>query len=273
MREKEKSGPAASAPFPSPRIPGFRLLFPCGKGGTGVVWAARAPDGVRRALRLVPRNGKDPLSNGETDARGIAFFRRKVPPHENLAAIFSHGRTESFDYYVAPLADNACTDDEGYIPDTLAERLKRRGKHSPEEIFSVMLPLVSAMEHLHSRGIAHLDLKPENILFVGGVLKISDPGLAGECDFVSMPRSGTPEYMPEYPCSGRKRDLYAAGKILYCLYSGAPASDFPEIGEVPETECFRSFNEIALKCCSRPPFGYTHACELKKALRMMKDER
>ncbi|MBO4303937.1 MAG: protein kinase [Lentisphaeria bacterium] len=265
MRENRKGDSAVTDP--PPRIPDFRLLFPCGKGGTGEVWAARDLDGIRRAVRLVPRNGTgSDLADGERDARGIAFFRRRAPIHENVAEIFHHGRTGSFDYYVSALADNAGNGKEEYIPDTLAERLKRRGKWSPEEILSVMLPLVSAVEYLHFRGIAHSDLKPENILFVGGVLKITDHGLADECNTVFLPRCGTPEYVPDYPCCGRKRDLYAAGKILYCLYSGNPASDFPEIGEEPDMESIRPFNEIALKCCSRAPSGYTDAHELKKAL-------
>ena len=272
MRENRKGDSVVTDP--PPRIPDFRLLFPCGKGGTGEVWAARDLDGICRAVRLVPRSGtRRNSSGGEADAKGIAFYRGRAPIHENLAEIFHHGRTRAFDYYVAALADNAGSGKGKYTPDTLAERLKRRGKWSPEEILSVMLPLVAAVEYLHFRGIAHSDLKPENILFVGGVLKIADPGLASECDIVSFPCSGTPEYVPEYPCSGRKRDLYAAGKILYCLYSGNPASDFPEIGEEPDMESIRPFNEIALKCCSRPPSGYADACELKKVLSALREER
>merc|ERR550514_393320 len=42
-----------------------------------------------------------------------------------------------------------------------------------------MLHMVEGLQHVHSRGIAHLDMKPENMLLdASGTLMISDFGLA-----------------------------------------------------------------------------------------------
>ncbi|MBR2363778.1 MAG: protein kinase [Lentisphaeria bacterium] len=265
---KNKKSKILPATDMRPHIPDFQLIARCGRGGTGEVWEAVDLDGIHRAVRLVSYDGsKMPVKYRRKDARSIALYRQRTDNHENLQEILHHGRTEKYSYYITCLADNLNKRSEQYIPDTLAERLKRKKKFSSEEILNIMLAVANAIEYLHACRVAHLDLKPENIIFSKGVLKIVDMGLAGECDETYLPSSGTLEYMPKRPCSGRARDIFAVGMILYCLYSGNSPEDFPEIGEEVDMDEIRLFNEIALKCCTYTPVAeYKDASALKKDL-------
>ena len=69
-------------------------------------------------------------------------------------------------------------------------------------IKNVMAPFLTAICHLHTKGILHRDIKPENILLTGqGEIKVADFGLA--IDTIRekpMSRVGTLDYMPPEVC-------------------------------------------------------------------------
>lgn len=281
MGEMRMNKKHTDTPSAVPKIPHFHLICCCGKGGTGEVWEGRDCRGRRCAVRLVPRkccccqkaSAQDLPRRcscckkaAKQEFRNILTYRNNAGTHDNLAEIVRVGRTKNYYYYVLLLADNLSKDPSCYIPDTLAERLKEKMIPLSRVPF-LMYQIVQALEHLHSRGIAHLDLKPENIYFHNGVLKIADPGLAGECEKIYQEYNGTPDYMPLCPCKGKMRDIYAVGKVLYCLYSGNPVTDFPVLAPETDMENVRIFNEIALKCCSSPSrHAYKSAGELKADL-------
>jgi serine/threonine protein kinase len=278
MRMKKK---LTDTPSALPKVPQFHLICCCGKGGTGEVWEGRDCRGRRCAVRLVPRKccccqkAAEPevsrrcsccKKEAKQEFRNILSYRNNAGTHENLAEIVRVGRTKNYYYYVLLLADNLSKDPDCYIPDTLAERLKEKMIPLSRVPF-LIIQIVQALAHLHSRGIAHLDLKPENIYFHNGILKIADFGLAGECEKIYQEYNGTPDYMPLCACKGKMRDIYAVGKVLYCLYSGNPVTDFPVLAPETDMENVRIFNEIALKCCSTSSrHAYKSVEELKADL-------
>ncbi|XP_033222245.1 serine/threonine-protein kinase grp isoform X3 [Belonocnema kinseyi] len=90
--------------------------------------------------------------------------------------------------------------------------------------------LISAVEYLHSRGVAHRDLKPENLLLdENDNLKVSDFGLATVYRLQGKERSldtrcGTLPYVApevlERPYQAEPADIWSSGIILVALLAG-----------------------------------------------------
>lgn len=76
--------------------------------------------------------------------------------------------------------------------------IKNGGRLSePAAVRRVIVPTISALQHLHGQGIMHRDIKPENILLsTDGELKLTDFGLAiNLTEEVANTRAGTLAYM------------------------------------------------------------------------------
>ena len=107
--------------------------------------------------------------------------------------------------------------------------------------------LISAVNYMHSKGIAHRDIKPENILLSAeGNLKIADFGLATLFEYkrnrkLCMASCGSPPYTaPEVvTCDARSRqklahgyygdyvDIWSCGVVLFVLLVGNTPWDEP----------------------------------------------
>ena len=83
----------------------------------------------------------------------------------------------------------------------LFERIIRDGNLIEEEAATLLIKIISAINHLHQNNICHRDLKPENILFENrgqnAEIKIIDFGLA-KCfqeEEKMKTKIGTPYYV------------------------------------------------------------------------------
>lgn len=93
---------------------------------------------------------------------------------------------------------------------------------------------MSAIKHLHDKGICHRDLKPENILFESkskdASIRLIDFGLAKfynnkQNNTLMKTRIGTPYYMAPEVLEGaydETCDMWSIGVITYCLLCGYP---------------------------------------------------
>ncbi|SCV68054.1 BQ2448_175 [Microbotryum intermedium] len=140
-------------------------------------------------------------------------------------------------YYVLELAKNG----------ELLKWIKKFGSFSLPSARFYAAQLLSAIEHMHSRGVIHRDLKPENILLdVDMRIKVTDFGTAKLLSDATEPESraeqpsnsdtprqrarsfvGTPEYVsPEILSSGKESsrlsDYWGFGCILYQIIAGRP---------------------------------------------------
>ncbi len=183
----------------------------------------------------------------EVEAAAIAAYRNIAREQKHLIDILYIGRGRDFLYYIMPLADSERDPRCRYKPRTLAGEIGREGSSTREKL-RVVNEIIEGVAFLHAHGLAHRDLKPENILFVGGVLKVADPGLVSEIGRVNL--SGTPGFAPEFPLDGRDADIYAIGKIIYTLFTGLAPEDFPELPRSWRTMFHSRLNRIILKCCA-----------------------
>jgi len=113
----------------------------------------------------------------------------------------------------------------------LFDKIVERGQYSERDASHITRQFVSAIEYLHSKGIAHRDLKPENILSVGSgekeVIKVADFGLSKNFgDEKMMTSCGSPGYVApevlECETYDKSVDMWSIGVILYILLVGYP---------------------------------------------------
>ena len=207
-------------------IGAYKLLKKCGEGAYGAVFLAENTlTGQRVALKTVFRT--------EQELKGIIRYQT-LCRQTNLLRIYHTESAGAFFYYTMDAADDLAEAGEPYLPDTLANRLRRSGRLTPEQIRTMTQELLEALETLHNKGLMHRDLKPENILWINGRAVPGDVGLISDHTVSSL--AGTPGFMPAEVLAGirpyeKKDDLYALGKVIYCSLTGMPPEKYPAFPE------------------------------------------
>jgi eukaryotic-like serine/threonine-protein kinase len=135
--------------------------------------------------------------------------------------------------------------------ETLAHRIKRLGRMSPQQVAPLAKQMVTGLAAAHAAGIVHRDLKPENIFILKekagkkDYIKIIDFGISKfqplGGDAMKMTRTGvvmgTPYYMAPEQASGSRdadarSDLYAVGVMLYEAVTGRVPFDAPTFNQL-----------------------------------------
>jgi len=118
-----------------------------------------------------------------------------------------------------------------------------KGNYTEKEASVVVKKILSAVDYLHSIGIAHRDLKPENLLLKSEAdteVMLSDFGLSKiiSQDTMMQTACGTPYYVaPEVLSAtgyGPEVDCWSIGVITYLLLCGFPpfyGEGLPEVFE------------------------------------------
>src|SRR5437016_2548742 len=205
----------------------YTIAGEIGRGGMGVVYQARDERLKRQvAVKVLP-----PELAFREEIR-IRFLREAETAaqlsHPHIVPIHSVGEgPDGLVYFVMAYVDG----------ESLAARLKRRGRLPPEEARRVMIETADALGAAHAVGIIHRDVKPDNILLEGsrGRAMVTDFGIAkalssatGGTLTATGVAIGTPHIMsPEQAAGDReidgRSDIYSLGVVgVQTLVGGWP---------------------------------------------------
>ena len=201
----------------------IRLIDRIGRGGMGDVWVAT--NEATEAEVAVKTLGK-----AQRTAVHDERFRREA----RLAATISHRNVVK----IFDLVD----DSDGTLGlvmellrgNTLEACLKHRGALSSIHALGVAIPVLSALHHVHQRGIVHRDVKPANVFFAvepdGHVIpKVIDFGIAklpaaGSALTMDGSVLGTPHYMSPEQIRGieidGRSDMFSMAVVIYEMLTG-----------------------------------------------------
>jgi formylglycine-generating enzyme required for sulfatase activity len=214
----------------------YQVLGELGRGGMGIVFRGRAPDGRDVAVKVLINQAKtDALARFDRERRMVSAFTEA----EGFVPLLDAGSAPQGPFLVMPFVTGG----------TLRDRMKR-GPMPIDDCVAIVLALSRAVARAHERGIVHRDLKPENVLFSGdGQPLVTDLGLAkhfrkdvdGASQSVSLSREGgfvgtvgymAPEQMGSAKDVGPPADVFALGAILYECLAGEPAFSGDSVHEV-----------------------------------------
>ena len=161
----------------------------------------------------------------QKNPKALARFERetiilKKLDHPNIVKLYASGHAGNRPFYAMEYIDG----------ETLESVLKRRTRHTWEEVIRLGQQICAALQHAHQQNVVHRDLKPANIMVTrDGTIKLTDFGIAKGFDLEQLTATnaaiGTASYMSPEQCKGDKNlshrsDLYSLGVLLYELLVG-----------------------------------------------------
>ena len=200
----------------------YALIAELGRGGMGIVWRAQdrhigrfvavkelhLPDGIAHEERRVleERALREARTAGKLNDPAVVTV---------YDAINENGTT----YIIMELVDAA----------TLSTLISTHGPMPQNQVVSMALQALSALETAHQAGIVHRDVKPGNLMVrPDGKLKLTDFGIAQAVDDPRLTTSGSligsPAYMAPERIHGHEAgpasDLWALGATLCYAVEG-----------------------------------------------------
>jgi serine/threonine protein kinase len=231
-----------SAAGPVSRIAHYEIDRELGRGGMGVVYAARDPRLDRKvALKvLLPEYAADPAFELQflQEARSAAKFS-----HPNIVTVYEAGRFRGRLFMAME-----------FVEGELLEKFITSGTPLPTtRVFEIAGQVAAALEAMHRAGMVHRDLKPSNLMMTAcaTTVKVLDFGLAHP-HATSSADAGTLSYSPpEVLLNGQsdlRGDIYALGVVLCELLTGRRAfeskSMFDLIHRITEGRAAKPLDEI-----------------------------
>ncbi|MFI6101523.1 serine/threonine-protein kinase [Lentzea sp. NPDC051213] len=200
----------------------YALVAELGRGGMGIVWRAQDRH-IGRFVAIKELHLPD----------GIAHEERRVLEERALREARTAGKLN--DPAVVTVFDAINEGGTTYIimelveAATLSTLISAHGPMPPNQVVSIALQSLSALEAAHQAGIVHRDVKPGNLMVrPDGKVKLTDFGIAQAVDDPRLTTSGSligsPAYMSPERIHGHEAgpasDLWALGATLCYAVEG-----------------------------------------------------
>jgi len=230
----------SAAPSVKPLIfAGCEILKKLGQGGMGITYKARhiKLDKLVCIKLLSPQLSKD--------ERQVEFFLREARSaaqldHPNIVKVYNFGCEKNTYFIIMSFVDGQ----------SLQSIIDQKKKLDFKEATDIIIQLLEALDHAHSKNIIHRDIKPDNLLIdKDGKANLVDFGLAkNTTDNKQLTMAGemvgTAYFMSPEQClagfADNRTDLYSTGATYYYMLTG----EYPFNG--------RSSAEIIHKHISEP---------------------
>ncbi len=212
----------------------YEIQSVLGEGAMGVVYKGYDPTIDRVvAIKVMHRH----LFRGQASGDFAQRFQQEARAaarcwHPNIVAIFDFGTEQDVPYLVMELVEGR------ELKDLLEVR-----QFTIRESIDLVVPVLSALYHAHSKGVVHRDIKPANIIVLDGdEVKVTDFGVA-HLDTSNLTRSGyvigTLGYMSPEGERGmdvdNRSDIYSAAMVLLELITRQrPHPGYLRDASVPE---------------------------------------
>ena len=213
----------------------YELGSELGRGGMAIVY--RATDlRLRRdvAIKVLPPElafQKDIRERFTREAQTAARLS-----HPNIVPIHSVGEGAGLVYFVMGYVDG----------ESVAARIRRRGKLPLEESRRIMKEAADALSAAHALSIIHRDIKPDNILLEGtrGRVMVTDFGIAKALSATSGATLtgagvaiGTPAFMSPEQAAGERdidgrSDVYSLGVVSFQMLTGELPFSAPTVAGI-----------------------------------------
>ena len=209
-------------------IPGYILRRRLGAGGYGEVWAADAPGGLQKAIKLVYGSLND--QHARSELRSLQRIREVHHPF-----ILSLERIEVVNGQLIIVTELA----EGSLVDCFHAARRRQLQGIPrDQLLDYLRDAGDALDYLSQKhDLQHLDIKPGNLLIMAERIKVADFGLIKDLQApnVSMVSGLTPSHAAPELFDGRPdrlSDLYSLAIVYQEMLTGKLPFEGKTAGEL-----------------------------------------